>query len=371
MKILKQILMLLTCLAVLAAGALQQHGTLFGYEVVSSNDSTTSEKVKDVSQQPSGTLSSADTATVQTLDDGTVIVNTTLLCKDVMGYAGPVPILITVKDGVVADLKSLPNDETPDFYDEARVILQEWKGKTIEDAQNLQVDAVSGATFSSKAIIANVRAGLAKAADSSPKPDMGNGLDIKNIMGLLVVLMAAIIPLFFKNKTMRIVQLVLNVAVLGFWCGTFINYTSMVQVMSSGVSLPLQLVLLVMLVVAFVYPLFGKKQHYCTNVCPLGSLQDLAGKTSKNKVKISKQVLDLLTWFRRILWIVLVLLMATGIWAEWMNYEFFVAFMFNVAPVAVIVLAVLCVITSVFVPRPYCRFVCPTGTLLKFSEGKF
>lgn len=370
MKTIKQLLMLLTCLAVLAAGALQQNGKLLGYEVLSSADTTDVEKVK--TEQVISENDSVDADAVQTLDDGTIIVNTTSLCKDVNGYAGPVPILITVKDGVVEELKSLPNEETPEFYDDARVILQEWKGKKLEDAQKLQVDVVSGATFSSNAIITNVRTGLAKAADSMVVPENdGNVWSLKSIIGLIVVLMAAAIPLFFKNKTMRVVQMVLNVAVLGIWCGTFLNYTFFLQAMSNGMSLPIQIIPAIMLIVAFIYPLFGKKQHYCANVCPFGSLQDLAGKATKNKMKISKKTLDILTWFRRILWIVLMILMVAGIWADWMDYELFIAFMFNVASVVVIILAVICVILSIFTPRPYCRFICPTGTLLKFSEGQF
>jgi polyferredoxin len=32
------------------------------------------------------------------------------------------------------------------------------------------------------------------------------------------------------------------------------------------------------------------------------------------------------------------------------------------------VLAVAFVLLSIVVPRPYCRFVCPTGTLMKTAE---
>ena len=123
-----------------------------------------------------------------------------------------------------------------------------------------------------------------------------------------------------------------------------------------------------MLIVAFIYPLFGKKGYYCAQVCPFGSLQDLAGKASKKKIKMSKSVVKSLTWFRQLLWIVLMSLMIAGLWFDWINYEFFTAFIFQSASVVVICLAVISIILAVFIPRPYCRFVCPTGTLLKVSE---
>jgi polyferredoxin len=61
--------------------------------------------------------------------------------------------------------------------------------------------------------------------------------------------------------------------------------------------------------------------------------------------------------------------MLTGTGFEWMDYELFSAFIFQSAATVVIVLAIVFVVLSVFVTRPYCRFVCPTGTLFKLAEG--
>lgn len=356
MKKLRQLLMLLTCIMVILVSAMQRDGKVFGHEMNADN--------KEVVMTED---SMADVAT--TLDDGTIVVNTTSLCKDVQGYAGTVPMEVSVKDGIVQDVKPLPNEETPDFFDEAKVIVVNWKGKSVEDALQLDVDAVSGATFSSNAIIRNVKAALAYVAENGDAlVASGGGLATKDIIGLIVVLMAALIPLFIKNKTMRLVQIILNVAVLGFWCGTFLNYTFFLRVAANGFNMWMDLVPVIMLITAFIYPLFGKKGYYCANVCPFGGLQDLAGKASKKKIKISKPVLKYLTWFRQLLWIVLMSLMIAGLWFDWINYEFFTAFIFQSAPIVVICLAVLSLIISVFIPRPYCRFVCPTGTLMKVSE---
>lgn len=63
------------------------------------------------------------------------------------------------------------------------------------------------------------------------------------------------------------------------------------------------------------------------------------------------------------------ILMLTGVSFEWMDYEVFSAFIFRSAATVVIIMAVTFVLLAIFVPRPYCRFVCPTGTLLKLAEG--
>ena len=370
MKRIRQIVMLLICIAVMAVAAIQKNGKLLGHKI--GGESKT--------ELTTDSLAGAGAEVLQTEDDGTIVVNTTSLCKDVDGYAGPVPIELRIKDGKIVELKALANDETPEFFEEAQVIIASWKDKTIAEGMQLQVDAVSGATFSSNAIMANIRAGLSYVSAHMPESDKSGDafsglgtmdLSAKSIIGLIVVLMGAIIPLFFKGKTFRTVQLLLNVGVLGFWCGTFLNYTMFLRALSNGMDWWVDLIPIIMLITAFIYPLFGKKTHYCTHICPFGSLQDLAGKLSKKKWKLSIATQKGLCWFRRILWVVLMILMVSGIYFDWIDYEFFTAFIVQAASWVVIALAVVSTIVSIFIPRPYCRFLCPTGSLMKTAEDRF
>ena len=57
------------------------------------------------------------------------------------------------------------------------------------------------------------------------------------------------------------------------------------------------------------------------------------------------------------------------IMVRYLHYELFSAFIFQSVAVVVMVFAVVVVILSLFVPRPYCRFVCPTGNLFKFAQN--
>ena len=74
--------------------------------------------------------------------------------------------------------------------------------------------------------------------------------------------------------------------------------------------------------------------------------------------------------FRKLLFAVLLVLMLSGIWFEWIDYEVFSAFIFQTASVFVLVLGGVVAVLSFFVPRPYCRFVCPTGTFFKIAEHR-
>lgn len=53
---------------------------------------------------------------------------------------------------------------------------------------------------------------------------------------------------------------------------------------------------------------------------------------------------------------------------EWTDFEPFSAFIFHSASWIVIVIALLFIAISFIITRPYCRFVCPMGTLLKFAQ---
>lgn len=307
--------------------------------------------------------------------DGTMVINTTDIGKNIIGYGGPTPLEITVKDNRIVKVKTLPNQETPEFFGAIRNsdMLESFEGMTLQEATFPHVDGVSGATYSSRAVINNVKAAAAYAINEKVEEtpaQSGHELDFKWCATIVIILMGAVIPLFLKNKNYRYLQLILNVVVLGFWGGTFISYSLMVSYLSNGITQVVLIPAALMLVTAFIYPMFGKVNHYCTWICPYGSIQDLAGKCFKKKLNIPTSLGKYLTVFREVLWFVLMWLLWTGLWFDWMGYEPFAAFFIKDASPAVLGIAGGFLVLSLFVQRPYCRFVCPTGSLFKFSEGR-
>lgn len=365
-----RLLSLVVVMLVLSAAAILRDGRIFGHDL-----RQTHAAVVSVAQ-------GSDTLSVQ--PDGTFVVNTRVLAKDVQGYGGPVPLKIHIdKDGRLIAIEAEPNAESPSFFDRAKELFSRWQGKTIDEAMAEDVDAVSGATFSSKAIIRNVQRGLAYAKqhgladggkgaqEESAERTVATGWTLGSIVALIAVLLGAVVPLFTNNRRLHLVQLVVNVVVLGLWTGTFVSYTLFLRLFAGGVSLSAIGTLaapLLMLIVALLYPLAGRSGHYCAHVCPFGSAQELAGKLSRRKLRITPRVLRVLTALRNLLWGVLMALLLTGTCTAWIDYELFTAFIYSSASVWVIVLAMLFLVLSVWVPRPYCRFVCPTGALMKSVE---
>lgn len=347
-------LSLITIFLMLAAAAIMRDGTIWGHKLQ-----------PETARQPNR---SAETFN----SDGTIAINTSILADKIIGYAGPVPVVITIADNRITDITPLDNSETPGFFKRVTSsgILNEWIGKTPADALDTEVDAVTGATYSSKALIANVRTGLQYYLNNdikakTPAPALG----VKFYLTLAVVLLAAVVPLFYKNRRYRTAQQILNTAILGFWGGTFVDYTMMLGIISNGITAAASVVTLLLLIIAFIYPLFGKEGYYCAWVCPLGSLQELAGKCNPDhKLHLSPKTIKLLNHIRFGLWSLLMLMLWTGLFASWIDYELFTAFMVREVAWGVIVAGAVFILLSVFIPRPYCRFVCPTGTLLRMSQ---
>ena len=383
-----RLLSLVVVVLILAAAAILRDGRILGHDLRETHEAK-----------------ALKNDTLEVTPDGAFVVNTKPLAKDVQGYGGPVPLKIHIKDGRVAAVEAEPNAESPDFFNRAKELLNHWQGKSVDEALAEEVDAVSGATFSSKAIIANMQRGLAYAKqrgqwgedgsvgalrtsvppieggsagalETSAPPIVGSSVgaadtSAPHIVALVVVLLGAVVPLFYNNRRLHLVQLAVNVVVLGLWTGTFVSYTLFLRIFAGGVSLSAIGALaapLLMLIVALIYPLAGRSGHYCANICPFGSAQELAGKLSRRKLRITPRVLKLLSVLRNLLWGVLMALLLTGTCTAWIDYELFTAFLYSSASVWVIVLAALFLVLSVWVPRPYCRFVCPTGALIKSVE---
>lgn len=344
-----------TVFCILASLAVLRHGSLFGLEVSRLSSSA-----------PCASGDEPDSVAVISYEGTQEIINSTSIGREISGYGGPVPVKIYVSEGRIDSVIPLPNSESPHFFGrlEEAGLTRAWDGKTLQEAATMDVDGVTGATYSSNALIANVRAGAAYA--EGEKASASEPLSAAAIAALVVIVAGCVLPLFIKKPAYRLVQQLLNVAVLGFWAGTFIDYAMMLHFFSEAPRLTLSFVVtLILVVVGLIYPLFNKPNHYCAWICPFGSLQELAGKAYKKKVKLSPKLVKRLDNFRQLLWVVLLALLYAGWATSWIDYEVFTAFIVESASWIIIAVGGAFVVLSLFVSRPFCRFVCPTGSLLK------
>ena len=97
---------------------------------------------------------------VLTKNGKTTVVNTTTLTTNVRGFKGAAPVKIYIKGHKIQKIEALPNKETPKFFAVAKKVLAKFEGKSVNKVATMDVDAKTGATFSTKALIANVKQGV-------------------------------------------------------------------------------------------------------------------------------------------------------------------------------------------------------------------
>lgn len=98
---------------------------------------------------------------IMTKEKDVTVINTTSLATDIEGYVGQTPVKVYIKAGKVLRIEALENEETPKYFDMVeKGLMKKWNGLPVKTAEKCKVDAVTGATISSEAVIENVRRGI-------------------------------------------------------------------------------------------------------------------------------------------------------------------------------------------------------------------
>ncbi|MBQ5548917.1 MAG: FMN-binding protein [Prevotella sp.] len=94
--------------------------------------------------------------------DGTYIVNTTTLAQDVEGYNGPTPVEVYIKKNKIVKVVPLKSQEGPKYVAKVKKdMLPKYEQMNVKKGTVQDVDAVTGATFTSKAVQENISRAVA------------------------------------------------------------------------------------------------------------------------------------------------------------------------------------------------------------------
>ena len=286
------------------------------------------------------------------------------------GFGGAVPVAIFLDDGMtVRGVKMLGNSETHRFVRrlEAEHFLDRWNGRHLYDPIP-QIDASSGATYTSRAVISNVNNTLAALLERKPAPLSWNTF-VTNYLGEFAILFVTIMSLACfmapeATRRLRIPLLILSVAVLGIWQGAFVSLGLLYKWLLFGTSVWVRFGIFAVVLLALLVPLLTNKAFYCSYLCPFGAAQELVGKAWPGKRQIPARMLGASRWVRRGILVAAVILLLLVPRFELADIEPFTAFLIRSAAASAIILAALSLVASLFFRRPWCRLLCPTGELL-------
>lgn len=106
------------------------------------------------------TLAQADNV-MKKEKDGTYVVNTTTLADDVEGYNGTTPLEIYIKKNKIVKVVLLKSMETPKYNAKVKKqMIPLYENVKLKKGKKVEVDGVTGATFTSEAVKENVQRGL-------------------------------------------------------------------------------------------------------------------------------------------------------------------------------------------------------------------
>lgn len=296
------------------------------------------------------------------------IIYTAPYSNNIHGFAGNTPLIIALdKKQKIIGTKILENNESASYLDyvDNEGLFDSWNGLSIQEAIDKQVDAISGATYTSEAVINSLKVRLSVLNNMDYFQNKSIWNIVKRICSLLVIAFA-VFCFFYPKKTKpyRLFLLGLSVIVLGFWQGTLLSIATIHTTLLNGISFSTQCIFLIILALSILLPFITGKQFYCAYLCPFGALQELSGKLTKKKLNIPAFVTKALVFMRKIILLCIIFLLLIGMTFDLSLIEPFPIFNIQSVSTFTLIFAGLFLVLSAFITKPWCRFFCPTGQVL-------
>lgn len=288
------------------------------------------------------------------------------------GFGGNLRVVTGISpDGKIVGTELGENYESYGFIERVRGtgFFEKWNGKSVAEAAEAEVDTVSGATMSTRAIKSMVALNFSKYGGGEFQKDPAETEPLWLEIIVFLLLAYSLFAFFFPQKTakFRIFHLIALALVLGFTGGYALSFESFKNWLTTG---NIALVPAVILCCALILPIVSGRNFYCTFLCPFGAMQELPGKIPLPKKSFPPKFMKGVTVFKTILLVLIYAAMVSGLFTDLTVFEPFSAFKFEAAALPSLIIAALFLIISLFVNRPWCRFLCPTGTLLSMSAKK-
>lgn len=299
----------------------------------------------------------------------------------VHGYAGPMSVIgFADPNGVLIDFRITRSRETPRYISRIRSWMDSLKGKTVFGDDPLAgVNAVSGATLSSNAILRLLRGsggqfaasvfGQLQVAQATKQGWMERINWPLACWGAGTVLAVGVIC--HGRLWTRLALLAFTAGIGGFWLNKQFSSDHMIRLLSGDGLLAGPLGgLCLLLGVPLLIVLFGN--IYCGYLCPFGALQELIGLIVPRRFKARLPLSTIITCrFLKyaVLFILVVAFFATGS-KRVIEADPLVSF-FNRQSWSDdfltsygLIIAILMLLGTLLVTRMWCRYLCPTGAFL-------
>jgi len=299
------------------------------------------------------------------------------------GYGGLLKVFVQVSpEGEISKVIVYENSETPYFYKLIRKdkFTERFINKLVTDSfsVNKDIDAVSGATVSSTAITNAVRmAGHNIAREVFGFESTGENYNPKYIAGIPEVLLfllfvSALWVILFKSrhlKTLRWISLLLGLVFVGFVYHKPLTLAKInTMIMGYFPAWHSDLYWYIMVFLTMLTVIISGKNIYCNWICPFGATQECLAYIGKAKNTVNTKYHRVTVWIPRLLALTAIIIGLVLRNPTVSSYEVFSnMFVFRGSAFLFAVLGVV-LISSLFIKRPWCSYLCPVGSMITFIQ---
>lgn len=296
-----------------------------------------------------------------------------------MGYQGPTDVLMVLDPAEIligsAIRDTYDNQPYVGYLTEDEYFLNTFKGFDLGELSRIDlvemgVIEVTGATKTST----TVAEALIHAAEEvgkirrppAPRPlidlsprDLGTAAVV--IVGLLIAFTR-----LRGRRWLRVAFQIVLVIYLGFINADMLSQALLIGWTQNGVAWKAAPGLVLLTAAALIAPVFTGRQVYCTHLCPYGAAQDWLARRLPWQIPVKGRLDTALAALPVVLLALIVVVAMTHLPLSLVGLEPFDAFVFRIAGWASLTVALVGLTASLFVPRAYCRYGCPTGAMLKY-----
>jgi predicted membrane-bound spermidine synthase/Na+-translocating ferredoxin:NAD+ oxidoreductase RnfG subunit len=305
------------------------------------------------------------------------------LAPEVRGFGGSINLSVYTdeQDGKLIGFNLIRSNETPSYLE----LLNKWNGTLIGHhlfgtKPFLDVQAVTGATISSNAILSALQtSGQRFAAEvlgrqTGPEAEQlahkANYLPDNHAKYLLAAFAFALIITYLGGFWSRLVILSLSLAIGGLWLNAQYSSDQIVNILSFHIPAPaLTGMFLFIIGIPLLVIIFGNL--YCGYICPFGAVQELISYVLPGRFKppLSKNSMRKARFVKYVILLIVVIVFfgsrnRTTLAADPLISVFGMQLTTIDFRSALILIMAATLIGSIFWPRFWCRYFCPTGAFL-------
>jgi len=299
------------------------------------------------------------------------------------GYGGPMKIAVaTDPEGLIRGLAIIDQKETPSFL--RRVLrtdlISRLLGKSYRNSfeLDLEIDGVSGATFTSRALAAGARQGSRRIASGplnrelpeETRPRIRFGVPEATLVLLYLTGLISYRKKIRFKKLLRWASMLAGLLVLGFLYNSPLTLAN-INSLLIGYWPQWQTHLYWYLLLGGIFLVFflGIKNPYCEWFCPFGAAQECFAAIGSAKPRTPTRYRQVLLWAQRglALFAVMVALLYRNPGLP--SYEVFgTLFSLTGSNIQFVLLAIV-LVAALFIRRPWCNFLCPLRPVADLLEA--